>query len=72
MSAKFLLLVYKQMSFWVSMFLLSSSCEKHTFFGGGVEGLVGRKLYKPFNDLENLAVQTFILCFWMGITKACI
>jgi len=37
LSAKFLLLVYKDMSFWVSVFLLSSSCEKHVFFWGGGE-----------------------------------
>jgi len=29
--------------------------------GGGREGLGRRKLYKPFNDLANFAVQTFIL-----------
>jgi len=28
---------------------------------GGREGLGRRKLYKPFNDLANLALQTFIL-----------
>jgi hypothetical protein len=33
LSAKFLLLVYKQMRFWISMFLWSSSSEKHSFLG---------------------------------------
>ena len=56
----FLLLVYRQLGFWISMFLLSSSCEKHNFLWVA-EGLGGRKLYKPFNDIANLVVQKFIL-----------
>ena len=62
LSAEFLLLVYRQRRFWISIFLWSSSCVNPSFFraekGGG---LGGKKLYKPFNDLANLAVQTFIL-----------